>query len=258
MCKSAVVHHIGEVAIRCPNTACQGSHLRKIVYFASKRAMNIEHMGEKVIEQLVERGLVHSISDIYRLKEEDLTDLEGFKKKAIHNLLKSIDASRRCSLARFLMGLGIPFVGTETAEELAYEVRDLETLLEMNEEAFVDIEGVGEKTAHAIYSFFQEKTNRIEIKNLLSLGVAPQKMKAKKNTEAFFGKTFVLTGSLEHFTRDEATQMIKDRGGKVSGSVSKNTDYILVGDEPGSKYDKAKKIGVTILSEAQFEEMCDA
>lgn len=255
-CCADVIHREGEVAVRCPNPSCEGQRTRKIAYFASKHAMDIEHMGEKVVEQLVEEGLVTRISDIYLLKESDLINLEGFKEKSVHNLLASIDATRKCPLSRLIMGLGIPFVGIETAEALAEEARDLDTLLSMSEDAFNAIEGIGDKTSHAIYTFLQDEENRKEINRLLSHGVHPQKMKAKIKGHVFFGKTFVLTGSLQHFTRDEATSLIKERGGKVTGSVSKNTDYVLVGDEPGSKYAKAKKLGIEVLSEAEFEQMC--
>ena len=255
ICKTPVVHKEGEVAVRCPNAKCGGQRVRRVIYFASKHAMDIEHMGERVVEQLVEKGFVGRISDIYLLTEKELAKLDGFKEKSIQNLLASIDASRKCPLSRFLMGLGIKYVGAETAELLAEESSDLETLLDMKEDAFVAIEGIGEKTARAIYEFFQDKDNREEIQLLLAHGVHPAKMKAKMSGHAFSGKTFVLTGALQHYTRDEAAALIKERGGKVSGSVSKKTDYVLVGDEPGSKYDKAKELGVKTLSEEQFRKM---
>jgi len=255
ICKAAVVHHEKEVAVRCPNPECYGQRVRKIVYFASKHAMDIEHMGEKVVEQLVEKGLVSRISDIYLLTENELAALEGFKDKSIHNLLASIEASRKCPFSRFLMGLGIPYVGTETADALAEEAGDLETLLHMKEEELNAIEGIGDKTAHAIYTFFQDKEQREEIQLLLKHGVHPQKLKKKMKGHTFSGKIFVLTGTLPHYSRDEASALIKERGGKVSGSVSKKTDYVLAGDEPGSKYDTAKKLGVEILSEGQFQKM---
>ncbi len=255
ICKTTVVHRQGEVAVRCPNPRCGGQRVRRIIYFASKHAMDIEHMGEKVVEQLVEKGLVSRISDIYLLSEKDLSKLDGFKEKSIQNLLGSIEASRNCPLSRFLMGLGIKYVGAETAELLAEEAGDLETLMHMTEEEFNDIEGIGDKSAKAIYEFFQDKDNREEIKLLLSHGVKPHKAKAKLSGHAFSNKTFVLTGALQHYTRDEAAALIKARGGKTSGSVSKNTDYVLVGDDPGSKYDKAKELGIKILSEEQFKKM---
>jgi DNA ligase (NAD+) len=256
VCKTPAVHHEGEVAVRCPNPRCEGQRVRRISYFASKHAMDIEHMGERVVEQLVEKGLVTRLSDIYLLDEEKLAQLDGFKEKSIRNLLDSIDASRKCPLSRFIMGLGIKFVGTETAELLSEQARDLDHLLDLTEEELLQIEGVGEKTARTIAQFFKEKENREEIKLLLAHGVKPQK--AVKKTIAghpFAGKTFVLTGALAHFSRDEAASLIKERGGKVSASVSKNTDYVLVGEEPGSKYDKAKELGVHILSEAQFQKL---
>ena len=255
ICDTAVVHLEGEVAVRCPNPKCGGQKVRSIIYFASKHAMDIEHMGERVVEQLVEKGLVRRISDIYLLDENALAELEGFKEKSIRNLLGSIDASRKCPLSRFIMGLGIKSVGTETAELLAEEAGDLETLMEMSEEALVAIGGIGEKTAKVIADFFKEKENREEIRLLLAHGVHPQKMKMKMSGHEFSGKTFVLTGALANYSRDEAAALIKERGGKVAGTVSKKTDYVLVGEDPGSKYDKAKELGVKILSEEQFQEM---
>lgn len=256
VCHTEVVHHPGEVAVRCPSSLCYGQRVRRIAYFASKHAMDIEHMGERVVEQLVEKGLVSRISDIYLLTEKELSLLEGFKEKSIHNLLKSIDASRKCPLSRLIMGLGIPSVGIETAEELANEARSIDTLLHMTEAEFNGLEGIGDKTAHVIHTFLQDKENQEEIQRLISHGVAPEKMKAKIAGHPFAGKIFVLTGALQHFTRDEAVDLIKERGGKVSGSVSKKTDYVLVGEAPGSKYDKAKALGVAILSESQFRLMC--
>ncbi len=256
-CEETVIHKEGEVAVRCPNPSCFGKRLRKISYFASKKALDIEHMGEKVVQQLVDQGLVSRLSDIYLLTEADLLSLEGFKEKSVQNLLKSIEASKKCPLSRLIMGLGIPFVGTETADALATYARNLDTLLEMTDDEFNAIEGIGDKTAQALYAFFQEKENREEIARLLSHGVAPKKMKEKIKGHVFEGKTFVLTGTLENYTRDEAASLIKERGGKVSGSVSKKTDYVLVGDDPGSKYDKAKKLKVSVLTEKEFEKMCD-
>jgi DNA ligase (NAD+) len=255
ICNTAAVHLEGEVAVRCPNPKCGGQKVRSIVYFASKHAMDIEHMGERVIEQLVEKGLVRRISDIYLLDEKSLAGLEGFKEKSIRNLLDSIDASRKCPLSRFIMGLGIKSVGIETAELLAEEAGDLETLMEMSEESLASIEGIGEKTAKGIAEFFKDRENREEIRLLLSYGVHPQKMKLKMSGHEFSGKTFVLTGALTGYSRDEAAALIKERGGKVAGTVSKKTDYVLVGEDPGSKYDKARTLGVRILSEEQFQKM---
>jgi DNA ligase (NAD+) len=255
LCHTHVVHEEGEVAVRCPNPKCLGQRIRRIIYFASKHAMDIEHMGERVVELLVEHNLISRISDIYTLDEAALSILPNFKEKSIHNLLKSIDASRKCPLSRFIMGLGIKYVGAETAELLAEEAGDLDTLMHMKVEDLLAIEGIGEKTAPAIVEFFHDPDNREEIKLLLAHGVEPQKMKKKMVGHPFAGKVFVLTGSLKSFSRDEAAAQIKERGGKTSGSVSKKTDYVLVGEDPGSKYEKAKELGIEILSEEQFQKM---
>jgi DNA ligase (NAD+) len=255
ICQTKVIQTQGEVAVRCPNPECGEQVARKIIHFASKHAMDIEHMGEKVVEQLIQKGLVKRPSDIYRLGELDLAQLDGFKDKSIRNLLESIDKSRKCPLSRFIMALGIKSIGTETAELLAEEAGDLERLLEMEEADFIALDGIGEKTAKGICAFLKEKKNREEIYRLLQNGVVPEKGKKKISGHLFTGKTFVLTGALEGYSRDEAAALIKERGGKVSGSVSKNTDYLLVGDEPGSKYDKAKELGVEMLSEEQFKKL---
>lgn len=253
VCHSQVVHFEGEVAIRCPNPKCGGVRMRRIAYFASKHAMDIEHMGERVIEQLIEKGLVSHPADIYALDEAALSQLDGFKEKSIRNLLESIDRSRKCPLSRFIMGLGIKYVGTETAELLAEHAEDLDHLMEMKEEDFLRIEGIGEKTARTIAAYFRDQENVQEIRALLRQGVNPQKISRKKiSGHSFEGKTFVLTGTLERFSRDEASKLIEERGGHISGSVSKNTDYVVVGEDPGSKYEKAKQLKVAILSEEQF------
>jgi len=253
ICKTPVILIQGEVAVRCPNSRCGGQRVRRVAYFASKHAMDIEHMGERVVEQLVEKGLVSRISDIYLLNEESLSKLDGFKEKSIHNLLASIEQSKKCTLSRFIMGLGIKYVGTETADLLAEQATDLEQLMEMNAEDLDKIGGIGEKTAQAIAEHFKDPDNREEVKLLLLHGVLPAKSEKKKIVGHLFdGKIFVLTGSLPTLSRDEASDLIKERGGKVTGSVSKKTNYVLVGEDAGSKLDKAKELKIEILSEDQF------
>jgi DNA ligase (NAD+) len=255
-CQTAVVHQEGEVAVRCPNPYCTGQMVRRIQYFASKQAMDIDHMGEKVVEQLVEKKLVKRVSDLYLLTEKELMQLEGFKEKSIHNLLQSLRDSRKCPLSRFIMALGIKYVGTETAELLAEEVQGLEHLMEITEEELVALEGIGEKTAQAIVAHFHHPRNREEVRLLLEHGVVPEHVKKQKiANHPFAGKIFVLTGSLEEFSRDEAALMIKDRGGKVAASVSKKTNYVVAGEDPGSKYTKAQELQVPILSEEEFKKM---
>lgn len=256
VCHAKVVHKEGEVAVRCSNPHCYGQNLRRIIFFASKSALDIEHLGIKVVEQLVDKGLVRTSSDIYLLDEKGLEKLEGFKEKSIHNLLESIEKSKKCSLSRLIMGLGIPHIGAETADMLAHYAKDLKSLMHLKEEDLLQLDGIGEKSASAIVDFFSDPKNRHEIEKLLSYGVSPQKVvEKKKHPTHFTDKVVVLTGTLENYDRDKAKELIKERGGRVSSAVSKNTDYLLLGENPGSKYDEAKKLGVKILSEKEFEKM---
>ena len=256
-CGTRVVESEEEVAVRCPNTKhCPEQQMRRIMYFASKDAMDIEHMGEKVVEQLFHKKLVHTISDIFTLTEHDLAKLEGFKEKSIQNLMESIDKSRHVSLARFLLAIGIKYVGEGTAELLAEHVGDIEKLAEMSAEELKEIQGIGDKIAHSIVEYFKDAEHKKEIHQLIKHGV---KLKAQKITRrkdhAFSDKVFVLTGALQNYSRDEATKLIKERGGKVTGSVSQKTDFVLVGEDPGSKLDKARELHIKTLSEEQFEKM---
>jgi DNA ligase (NAD+) len=255
-CGAHVVHVEGEVAIRCPNfRGCEEQIIRRITYFASKEAMDIDHLGEKVVEQLVKKKLISHPSDIYTLTADDLAKLEGFKEKSIDNLLFSIDKSRHCSLSRFIQALSIRYVGEETADILARDAGSIDHLAKMSEEDLLNIAGVGEKMASAIVAFFKNGDNLKEIDLLLKYIHPKAPAKITRTDHAFFGKTFVLTGALSHFTRDQASDLIKERGGKVTGSVSKKTDYVLVGEEAGSKLDKAKELGVKLLTEKEFEKM---
>jgi len=256
-CHAHVVHSSDEVAVRCPNKECPEQNLRKIMFFASKGAMDIGHMGEKVIEQLVEKGFVRNISDLYTLTEKEVSQLEGFKEKSVSNLLESINASRKVSLARFILALGIKYIGERTAEILAEAAGNIDTLAKMSEEELKEIEGIGDKTAKAIVDYFADSSHLKEIHALFKLGVhpqAPKKIHVKKGHD-FFGKTFVLTGTLQNYTRDQATALIKERGGKVASSVSKKTDYVVVGEDPGSKLDKARELHVKTLEEDEFEKL---
>ena len=256
-CGHRVVHTEGEVAVRCPNTeGCEEQQIRRIAFFVCKEAMDIDHLGEKVVQQLVKKELVHSVSDIYTLTEKDLAKLEGFKEKSIQNLLESIDKSRHVSLAKFILALGIKYVGKGTAEDLAMAAGDIDTLSKMNFEELQEIEGVGEKVAQAVVDYFSESKNLKEIHALLKNGVEPEapKRTVRKDHE-FYKKVFVLTGTLENYSRSEASDLIKERGGKVTGSVSQNTDYVLAGEDPGSKLDKARSLKIPVLTEKQFKEM---
>ena len=254
VCGAPVIRISGEVAVRCSNeTGCIEQKIRRLIYFAGKQAMDIEHMGEKVVIQLVQKGFIKEPSDIYALTEDQVAQLTGFKSKSIHNLLSSIAKSKEVTLARFIMGLGIKHVGTQTAELLASRAGTIEKLREMTEDELKQMEGIGDKVAQAIVEFFAQSTNQKEIHRLLALGVNPQPMKVIHFTgHPFEGKTFVLTGTLEHYTRQAAASLIKERGGKVVDSVSKKTDYIVAGTDPGSKLDKGKQLGIAILNEQEF------
>ena len=255
-CGAVVERVSGEVAIRCPNSdECRDQRLKRLIYFASKQAMDIENLGEKVVEQLFENGFVNQPSDFYRLTSEQLYQLEGFKEKSVENLLNSIDHSRSISLPRFIMALGIKYVGTGTADLLARKAGDIETLQKMTAEELIGIEGVGEKVASSVVEYFQDIKSREELESFLE-EVTPQKIEVQQfSGHIFEGKIFVLTGTLENYTRDSAAGLIKERGGKVTGSVSKKTDYLLAGESAGSKLDKAEKLGVRVLNEAEFVEM---
>ncbi len=255
-CGAHVIHVEGEVALRCPNREkCPEQGLRRLVHFVGKSGMDIENLGEKIVEQLVEKGFVTRFSDIYALKEEQLYQLKNFKEKAVHNLLQSIEASKKVTLDRFIMALGIPHIGAETADLLAEFAGDMVRLSQVTDDELLMIDGVGGKVAESVVTFFADEENREEILRLFESGVLPQKREVKSHKgHPFYGKTFVLTGALQNYTRDHAAELIRAHGGKVSGSVTKETDFVLVGEDPGSKYDKAKKLGIAILSEKEFSE----
>ncbi|MBA3238478.1 MAG: NAD-dependent DNA ligase LigA [Parachlamydiaceae bacterium] len=254
MCGTPVAKIPGEVAVRCPNNVgCVEQVIRRIAHFVSKGAMDIDTMGEKVIRKLVEKSFVSRPSDIYRLTANEIAQLEGFKEKSIQNLLTSVEKSKNVPLDRFIMALGIPHVGKGTAEDLARKAGSIEKLASMNEEALTLIEGIGGIVAQSIAHFFSNDSNRQEVQWLLEGGVKPHTSDVSIiEGHAFNGKSFVLTGALQDYTRTEAANLIKVRGGRVSEAVSKKTDFLLVGDDPGSKLEKAKTLGVTILTEPEF------
>ena len=256
-CGAAVIHVEGEVAVRCPNTeGCREQQMRRILYFASKDALDIEHLGEKAVQQLFEKGLIKQAKDLFSLTEKDLASLEGFKEKSIHNLLHSIAAAKHPTLARFILALGIKYVGEGVAELLADHAGDIHALEKMSEEELLEIPGVGEKIAHSVASYFQDHEHLKGVQGLLKMGITPQKvLRTRHKNPHFAGKTFVLTGSLQQYSRSEATALIKERGGKVAGSVSSKTDFVLFGEDPGSKLDKARELGVPLLTEKEFQKL---
>jgi len=254
-CGSAIHHVEGEVAYRCVNAACPAKRKESILHFAGRHAMDIDGLGEKIVDQLVDKGLVKDVADLYRLKEEEVAALERMAEKSAQNLLEEIAASKKNSLPRLIYALGIQFVGERTGQLLAEHFSSLEELAEAKEEELEQVPEVGPKVAASIVEFFSEPANRQLIKKLAKAGVRPTAEKREVKSDRFAGKAFVFTGTLANRTREEAGAIVQQHGGKVSGSVSNKTNYVVVGTDPGSKYDKAKELGVTILSEREFEKL---
>jgi DNA ligase (NAD+) len=254
-CGSTIHHVEGEVAYRCVNAACPAKRRESILHFAGRHAMNIDGLGDKIVDQLVDKGLVKDVADLYALKEDEVAGLERMAEKSAQNLLEEIEASKKNSLARLIYALGIQFVGERTGQLLAEHFSSLEELAAAKEEELVEVPEVGPKVAASIVEFFSEAANRQLIKKLNKAGVHPTAEKRKVKSDKFAGKSFVFTGGLANRSREEAGEIVQQHGGKVSGSVSKKTDYVVVGADPGSKYDKAKELGVTILTESEFEKL---
>ncbi len=258
VCDSELIKEVGEVAVRCPNSIkCPAQIMGRLIYFVGRNAMDIENLGEKVLEQLFIKGFVHKPSNIYSLTREQLGQLIGFKTKSIENVLKGIEKSKNVSLPRFIMALGIKYVGSGTAELLANQAGTIESLMYFSEAQLLAINGVGEKVAKAVIDYFRDKENQEEICRLLELGVSPLKTAVNLSFEGhlFQGKIFVLTGTLEELTRQNAASLIKERGGKVTESVTKKTSYIIVGADPGLKLEKGRSLGISILTEKEFLEL---
>ncbi|HEY6263867.1 MAG TPA: NAD-dependent DNA ligase LigA [Candidatus Acidoferrum sp.] len=254
-CESAIHHVEGEVAYRCVNAACPAKRKESLLHFAGRHAMNIDGLGDKIVDQLVDKGLVKDVADLYALKEDQVAGLERMAEKSAQNLLEEIEASKKNSLARLIYALGVQFVGERTGQLLAEHFSSLEELATAKEEQLIEVPEVGPKVATSIAEFFSEPANLKLIKKLNKAGVHPTAEKRKVKSDKFAGKSFVFTGGLANRSREEAGDIVQQHGGKVSGSVSKKTDYVVVGTDPGSKHDKAKELGVTILTETEFEKL---
>jgi DNA ligase (NAD+) len=254
-CGSTIHHVEGEVAYRCVNAACPAKRKESILHFAGRHAMNIDGLGDKIVDQLVDKGLVKDVADLYALKEDAVAGLERMAEKSAQNLLEEIEASKKNSLERLIYALGIQFVGERTGQLLAEHFSSLEELAAAKEEELEEVPEVGPKVAASIVEFFSEAANRQLIKKLNKVGVHPTAEKRVVKSQKLARKSFVFTGGLANRSREEAGELVVQNGGKVSGSVSKKTDYVVVGTDPGSKYDKAKELGVTILTESEFEKL---
>jgi len=256
-CGSKVVRAEGEAVVRCTGGLyCPAQRKQALLHFASRRAMDIEGLGEKLVDQLVDRGIVHTPADLYHLDLATLAGLERMAEKSAGNLLAAIAKSKRTTLARFIYALGIPNVGEATAKDLARHFGSLDALLAADVEALQAVPDVGPVVAQAIVDFLAEAHNRQVIEALRAAGVHwPEEARLAKPHGPLAGKTFVLTGTLPNLTRDQAQALIEAAGGKVSGSVSKKTDYVVAGSDPGSKLDKAQALGIVVLDEAGLREL---
>jgi len=254
-CGSKIHKAEGEVAYRCVNAGCPAKRKELLLHFAGRHAMNIDGLGEKIVDQLVDKGLVKDFADLYKLEPETLAGLERMAEKSAQNLLDEIEASKKNSLARLIYALGIRFVGERTGQLLAEHFGSLDKLASASAEELIEAPEVGPKVAESIAEFFSEPANKKVVEKLRKAGLRfTEERKAPKDSR-LAGKTFVFTGALARRSREEAAEMVSSHGGKTSSTVSKKTDYVVVGADPGSKYDKAKSLGVAILDEAAFEKL---
>ncbi len=254
VCGGHVIRTEGEADHRCVNANCPAKLRETILHFASRGIMNIDGMGEALVAQLTDRGLVKNVADIYRLTKDDLLRLERMGEKSAQNVLKEIEASKKLPLERVIFGLGIRMVGERTAQFLAEHFGSMDALMDASAEELEQVNEVGPRIAQSIAEFFQEPRNRELIQRLREAGLTfTGKMKERGTKLA--GKTFVLTGTLNHLTRDAAKKLIEDAGGRVSGSVSKKTDYVVAGSDAGSKLDKARELGVSVISEEEMQSL---
>ena len=253
-CGCGVVHIDDEVAVRCVNSDCPAQLVRNIIHFVSRGAMDIDGLGETLVEKMVNDGLISSAADLYELGAEKIQAMERMGKKSSENLINAIEKSKSQSLERVIFALGIRHVGQKAAKLIAKEFKNIDNLISATEEEICAIPGVGVTSAQSIISYFGVLKNRNFVEKLRENGVNMEFISAAIN-DIFSSKVFVLTGTLENYTRGEATELIENMGGKVSSSVSKNTSYVLAGEEPGSKIDKARKLGVRILTESEFADM---
>lgn len=258
VCGAPAVREENEAIRRCTGIECPARLFRSIVHYASRDAMNIEGLGPALIEMLLEKGFIRGIPDLYRLKDrrEELVALERMGEKSVDNLLASIERSKTNDLSRLIFGLGIRHIGLRAAQLAARHFGSMDKLMEASMEEILSVEEFGEKMAESLYQFMRQEQTRHTIALLKEAGVQMVSTAPAVQEGVFKGKTFVLTGTLPNFTRAQATEIIERLGGKVTGSVSRKTDFVLAGDEPGSKLEKALQLGVKVIDEQEFRRMC--
>ena len=255
VCGAEAVREEGEAAVRCTGIECPAKLYRNLVHFASREAMNVDGLGEAIIKQLLDKGLISNMADIYTLKLEDIASLKKNGTKFAQNLIDSINRSKQNDLYRLITAFGIRHVGTKASKILAKRYKTMDRLMNVTSEELAFVEDIGPIVAESIREFFLQDQTIDLIKRLKEAGVNMKYLEEEGEDNRFEGKTFVLTGTLEKYTRGEASNIIEKFGGKTSSSVSKKTDYVLAGEEAGSKLTKAQNLGVTILSEEEFEEL---
>ncbi|MGC9364640.1 MAG: NAD-dependent DNA ligase LigA [Fidelibacterota bacterium] len=259
VCGGRVMRPEGEAKHRCQNMNCPAQLKGRIRHFVSKRAMDIEGLGEKIIDQMVDSGVVKNVADLYFLNAEQIAGLERMAEKSAQNIIEAVDKSRNPTLARLIHALGIPNVGEHMGKLLEQHFSTLEKLVEADFDELNQIEGVGPIVAQSVVDFFAEEKNRQTLQRLLEGGVRIQAtLASEKATQPLAGKTFVFTGTLANFTRDEAKERVERLGAKTASSVSSKTDYVIVGENAGSKADKARQLGLTILSESEFRKLIES
>jgi len=257
-CDAPVERVEGEVAIYCDNPACPAQLVRRVEYFVSRGAMDIESFGAQTGELLIAEGLIQDVGDIYRLQRDDVMALEGFQEKKVDNLLAGIETSKGQPAERVLTALGIRFVGRVVARTLLGGVGSIDALAQATEEQLEQIEGIGPQTAASVVAWFNDERHQALLQKLRDAGLTFEVEQHDSGAQPFAGKTFVVTGTLPSFTRDEVKAFIEERGGRVTGSVSSRTDFVVAGEAAGSKLEKALNLRVAVLDEGALREMANS